>query len=346
MNTIVTTLVCAVLALGGGDRAGGERGGERTKSAAPRAQGPTQGGDETERTELRLRPVVSVRGVDVTIGELCEITPADASTLPLAQLRFAKAPVHGYARTVSRTDVVQALAAAGVALAGVSVAGADEAVVQALALEVPQQEMLDAATASLQAQLALEGGDVEFEAPAQVRRVLAPPGRHSQELRARVRDSRTHGSSAVVDVEVLVDGESFKKVPLTFRLQRFHTVLKTVAALRAGEPLGPDNLALVREPLDQLGLFLHRMDQIEGLIAARNLQANQRLTLGDTQPPAVVRKGDIVTVVLTKGRVKVTAKAMANHDAPLAGRITMTNVQSRSTLTGVVHGPGLVVVPQ
>jgi flagella basal body P-ring formation protein FlgA len=53
-----------------------------------------------------------------------------------------------------------------------------------------------------------------------------------------------------------------------------------------------------------------------------------------------------VTVVLTRGRVKVTARAIANHDAPLGGRITLTNAQSRSTLTGVVQGPGLVVVPQ
>ena len=34
---------------------------------------------------------------------------------------------------------------------------------------------------------------------------------------------------------------------------------------------------------------------------------------------------------------------MANHDAPLQGRITLTNLQSRSQLSGVVHGPGLVV---
>jgi flagella basal body P-ring formation protein FlgA len=82
------------------------------------------------------------------------------------------------------------------------------------------------------------------------------------------------------------------------------------------------------------------------MLAARNLQAGQRLTLGDIAPPAVIRKGDIVTVVLTKGRVKVTARAMANHDAPLGARLIMTNTTSRSTLTGIVQAPGLVVVPQ
>jgi hypothetical protein len=50
--------------------------------------------------------------------------------------------------------------------------------------------------------------------------------------------------------------------------------------------------------------------------------------------------------VLTKGRVKVTARAIANHDAPLGGRVLLTNPTTRATLTGVVQGPGLVVVPQ
>lgn len=297
-------------------------------------------------TSVRLKPAVSVRGLDVTIGELCEL-PADATGMTLAGIKFGPAPTQGFARTISRTEVVQSLAGAGVDITTVKVEGADEVVVQGVTVEVPGQELLDAATTALQAQLAVEGGDVEFEVSGRIRQIQAPPGRRSQELRARVRGTRTGPNSAVVDVDVMVDGESCKKVPVTFKLQRYQQLLKTTATLRAGTPLGPDVLSLVREPLDQAtGLFLDRMDQVEGLIAARNLQANQRLTLGDTAPPAVVHRGDIVTVVLTRGRVKVTAKAMANHDAPLTGRVTLTNLQSRGTLTGIVHGPGLVVVPQ
>jgi flagellar basal body P-ring formation protein FlgA len=305
------------------------------------------GGDEKNQplTSVRVKPTVAVRGLDVTIGEMCEL-PADATAVAIAAVKFGPAPVQGYTRTVSRTEIVQSLAAAGIDLATLKIEGADEVVVQAVTVEVPGQDMLEAATAALQALLAVEGGDVEFEAPSRLRAVQAPPGRRSQDLRARVRGTKTAPNSATVDVEVLVDGDSWKKIPVTFRLQRFHRVLKTTAALRAGTPLGMDNLVVAREPLDQVGLFLDRPELVDGLIAARNLQANQRLTLGDTAPPALVHKGDVVTVVLTRGRVKVTAKAMANHDAPLNGRVVLTNMQSRAQLTGFVHGPGLVVVPQ
>jgi flagella basal body P-ring formation protein FlgA len=297
-------------------------------------------------TSVKLKATVAVRGVDITIGELCEL-PADAAGVALAPIKFGAAPVNGYARTISRTEIVQSLAGAGIDITTVKVEGADEVVVQAVTVEVPGQELVDAATTALQAQLAVEGGDVEYEMQGRLRQIQAPPGRRSQELRARVRGTRTGPNSAVVDVEVLVDGEPCKRVPVTFKLQRYQQILKTTGTVRAGTALGADVLALTREPMDQAtGLYLDRMDQVDGMIAARNLQPNQRLTLGDVCPPAVVHRGDVVTVVLTRGRVKVTAKAMANHDAPLAGRITLTNLQSRGTLTGIVHGPGLVVVPQ
>ncbi|MFN3243337.1 MAG: flagellar basal body P-ring formation chaperone FlgA [Planctomycetota bacterium] len=303
------------------------------------------GDDPPAQPDLRIKPATTVRGLHVTIGDLCEITPTNAQTLAISQIRFGPAPVNGFSRAVSRTDVIQALAAAGVQLKTVKLSGGNEVVVQGLSVDVPQQDMLDSATAALQAQLAIEGGDVEFEAPIRVRRMKAPPGRVSQDLRARVRGTKTNLTSAIVDVEILVDGELFKKVPLRYKLQRFHQVLKTTGTIAKDQPLGPDNIVIAREPMAQSsGLFLARMDQIAGMTARKNLRPNQRLTLGDIAPPAVIRKGDIVTVVLTRGRVKVTAKAMANEDAPLAGRIRLTNMNSRTQMTGVVHGPGLVVV--
>jgi flagella basal body P-ring formation protein FlgA len=186
---------------------------------------------------------------------------------------------------------------------------------------------------------------VEFEAPTRLRLVQAPPGRRSQELVARVRGNRTGTDTAVVDVDVMVDGASAKRVPVQFKLTRYQQVLKTNGAIRAGTPLGADNLTVVREPVAQVtGLWLNTIEQVQGLNAARNLQANARVTLGDAVPPAVIHRGDIVTVVLTQGRVKVTAKAIANHDAALGARATLTNLNSRSALTGTVAAPGLVIV--
>ena len=304
-------------------------------------------GDPTKRADLRIKPATTVRGMHVTIGDLCEITPTNAQTLAISQLRFGPAPTNGFSRAVTRSDLIQSLAGHGVQLQNVKVSGGAEVIVQGVSVDVPQQDMLDAATAALQALIAVEGGDVELTQPVRVRHLKAPPGRVSQDLRARVRGNRTAITSAVVDVEVLVDGEVFKTIPLRDRLQRFQQVLKTTGAVAKDQPVGPGNVVVSREPMNQAtGMFLGRIDQVNGMCAKRDLRPNQLLTLGDVAPPAVVRRGDIVTVVLTRGRVKVTAKAIANEDAPIAGRLRMTNMNSRTQLTGVVYGPGLVVVNQ
>lgn len=303
--------------------------------------------DPPTKPDLRVKPAATVRGLHVTVGDLCEITPTNAQTLSISQLRFGPAPMNGFSRAVTRADLIQSLVANGVQLETVSVSGSDEVLVQGVAIDVPQQDMLDAATTSLQALLTVEGGDVEIEEPRRVRYVKAPPGRVSQDLRARVRGSKSNLTSAVVDVEIIVDGEVFKTVPLRYKLQRFQQVLKTTGTVAKDQPLGPENIVLSREPMAQsTGVFLGAMDQVAGMCARRNLRANQRLTLGDVAPPALIHRGDIVTVVLTRGRVKVTAKAIADEDAPLAGRIRLTNMSSRTQLTGTVYGPGLVLINQ
>lgn len=303
--------------------------------------------DPPTKPDLRVKPATTVRGLHVTVGDLCEITPTNAQTLSISQLRFGPAPMNGFSRAVTRADLIQSLVANGVQFQTITVSGSDEVLVQGVAIDVPQQDMLDAATTSLQALLTVEGGDVEIEEPRRVRYVKAPPGRVSQDLRARVRGNKSNLTSAVVDVEIIVDGEVFKTVPLRYKLQRFQQVLKTTGTVAKDQPLGPENTTLSREPMAQAtGMFLGDMGQVAGMCARRNLRTNQRLTLGDIAPPALIHRGDIVTVVLTRGRVKVTAKAIADEDAPLAGRIRLTNMSSRTQLTGTVYGPGLVLINQ
>jgi len=326
MNTMLVTFA-AFVAFGGG-------GGDEKKAAPP-------------AIELRLKPAVAVRGLEVTIADLCEVSAPGQDALAIGRIVFGPAPVNGYARTLLRSEIVQSLAAAGRDVSTIKLEGAAEVVVQCITVEIDGEEIAQAATNALQAVLAVEGGDVEFDAPTRTRQIQAPPGRKSQELSARVRNGKTNPDSAVVDVDILVDGTSYKKVAVPFKLRRYREVLKTLGAVRAGSPLGPDNLVVVREATTPgAGLWLDSMAQIDGLIASRNLQPQQRLTLGDAAPPSLIHKGDVVTVVLTRGRVKITAKAVANHDAPLAGRLTLTNTSSRGTMTGIVTAPGLVEVQQ
>lgn len=324
MNLFLSLTCCVVALTGGADR--------------PQAADP-------EKFELRMKPTATVRGAELRIGDFCEVLPIGRAALELAQLEFGRAPTQGFARTIGRNEVLQALAGAGYDAGSIKFEGSPEAIVQAVVVEVPMAEMLDAARTALQAVLDAEGGDVEFEEPTGLRRVQAPPGRQSQEISARVRGSATSVGSAIVDVEILVDGESFRKVPITFKLTRFQPVLRTVGPIRAGTPLGSHNLEQAREAIAQgANLYFQDFLAVDGMVASRDLQSGRRLMLADTAPPAAIKKGETVTVVADSGRVKVSSRAVANHDAPIGARITLTNPVSNRQIVGIVTSPGLVVV--
>src|SRR5262245_57458445 len=168
---IVTAIVGAFALL----QAAATRGDDRAAHAAPPA------------FEVELRGNVLARGLDVTLADLADITPATTDSLAIGALKFGPAPVPGFPRTVTRTELLQTLVANGHAAADFRFKGATETVVQTIVLEVSPQAQLDAATTVLEAVLAQEGGDVEFEPPSRVRSLQVQPGRRSQELRARVR---------------------------------------------------------------------------------------------------------------------------------------------------------------
>lgn len=301
-------------------------------------------GDDPDKIELRIRPTAMVRGMDVRVGDFCDVLPVGRDALTIAELSLGPAPVLGYARTFSRTELLQALAKGGFTPASVKFEGASEAVVQTIGVDVAHTELLDAASTALRAVLDLEGGDTEFETPTNVRRVQAPPGRKSQELLARVRSGKTSLSSAVVDVDIQVDGESFRRVPVTFKLTRFQQVLRTIGPIREGTQLGPHNLELAREAVPQAAsLQLGTFQAVDGMVAARDLQGGRRLLLSDSAPPAAVHRGETVTVVVNSGRIKVSARAIANHDAPIGGHVTLTNPDSKRQISGIVMSHGLVV---
>ncbi len=308
------------------------------------------GGDDDKKAppafDLELKSNVLARGLDVTLGEIADVTPAGTDSLAIGALRFGPAPIPGFPRAVTRGELMQTLAAAGHAVANFRFKGATETLVQTIAVEVSPNALTDAATTVLDAVLAQEGGDVEYEVAGRVRSLQVQPGRRSQELRARVRGGATSPSSAVVDIDVLVDGEVGKTVPMQFKLTRFQQVLKVATTIRAGTPFGGGNVTLTRERLSQVtGLYFNAFDQVAGKIARRNLQPNQLLSLADVTEPALIHKGEIVTVIVTRGRVKVTVRAIASEDAARGEAITVLNIQSRAAITGIATAPGTVVVP-
>ena len=76
----------------------------------------------------------------------------------------------------------------------------------------------------------------------------------------------------------------------------------------------------------------------------RPVRANEPVKLADLQAPVVVAKGATVTMIVEAPGLQLTAVGRALGNAGVGDVVQVMNAQTRTTVEGVVEGPGRVRV--
>jgi flagella basal body P-ring formation protein FlgA len=307
------------------------------------------GGDDDKKgkaLQITCKPDALVRGCEILLYDVADVSGQDPALVHRLQgISLGRRPAFGNNRVVSAHEVVQRLLREGLRIEELKVAGAKETVVQALVTMLPPQEVLDASTPVLAAAVREAGADIEFAPATQLKAQQVPPGRRSLDLRPKLRGGQLQATSALVDVDVVVDGEVWSTVSVQYRLRRYAQVLVVTEAVRKGAPLGEHNVDVRRvESHIQTSPYLSAQAQVAGKVANRELRAGERLTLAAIGNPAVVYRGDVVSLVAVRGRVKVSSRAVAQQDGAAGNRITVTDLTTGRPVQAVVEGAGVVSI--
>lgn len=86
------------------------------------------------------------------------------------------------------------------------------------------------------------------------------------------------------------------------------------------------------------------IDAVVGMAAKRALRPGDAIIAADLEPPRLVGRGDLVTIVYERPGLSLSARGRALGDGTLGDIVTVLNEQSRRTVEGVVDGPGRVRV--
>lgn len=81
-------------------------------------------------------------------------------------------------------------------------------------------------------------------------------------------------------------------------------------------------------------------DAVVGMEARRALKAGVPLQSADVKAPAVIRKGDPVTLVYATQGVRLTVDGVAQADAARGDSLRVLNTYSKRTIDAVASGPG------
>ena len=168
------------------------------------------------------------------------------------------------------------------------------------------------------------------------------------DLAMSVRIDETPASSLFMTaaVTISVDGRDYQTLPLTFRVGRYQPVVVATHALEPGRVLVASDVRLERRPsTDAPPDALEELGPLGQLEATRSVRAGEILTPRAVQRRLLVRRGEMVTLVLEGRGFRITAQGQVKQDARLGDTVRVLNVTSQHEVLGQVEGSGMVRVP-
>lgn len=123
-------------------------------------------------------------------------------------------------------------------------------------------------------------------------------------------------------------------------IARAETVV-AAGTIRSQQIIGPDDVTLSEGTV--VGALTDLSSAI-GREARINIYPGRPVRPGDLQEPALVERNEIVTLQFLRGGLMIMTEGRSLDRAVLGERLLVQNLSSRTTVTGVVAGPGLVTV--
>ncbi|MCB2184841.1 MAG: flagellar basal body P-ring formation chaperone FlgA [Deltaproteobacteria bacterium] len=173
--------------------------------------------------------------------------------------------------------------------------------------------------------------------------LVLPQGRLTTQVRL-LPGRRTGRVPATVEVYVAGRKEALVKVSGTVDL--FQEVVVAAEPLERGHRICKGDLEVRR-----INLALHRLDtaitdpaQAVDLTTRRVVSAGEPLDLRELDKAPVIQRGDVVTMILRRPGLSITAKGKAQDRGFKGGRIALTNLSSKREVWGTVLDSGTVLV--
>jgi flagellar basal body P-ring formation protein FlgA len=148
------------------------------------------------------------------------------------------------------------------------------------------------------------------------------------------------------DVTFQIDNETGAPTRLRFTGTAVETVEAAVLAraVERSEVLKSSDVIVERRPKAEVGNDFASRDHAVGMQARRQLRAGQALRAADLAKPDLVQRDQAVTLVYESAGLYLTIRGKALEAGTEGDVVSVLNLQSKRTVSGVVIGRGQVSV--
>ena len=153
----------------------------------------------------------------------------------------------------------------------------------------------------------------------------------------KVISSRKIKGNVILQILVYVNQACFKKITTTVHIVTFEKVVVAQKNFARHEKIEPDDLRIEhRETTELDGAVFHSIEQLTGFRITRTIQDGSILTDNKVEPIPLIKRGEIVTLVLKWDNLYVTALGKALKDGYKNEIISVKNLDSKKYLKGEV----------
>jgi len=116
-------------------------------------------------------------------------------------------------------------------------------------------------------------------------------------------------------------------------------VIVTATNIIRGQVITRNLISKTLQPKKQIrAQTLSTFEEAIGLEATRTIRAGTPLSVSDVTAADLVRKGEKVTLVLTRGVLTITVDTIAMEDGKIGEQVELTNTESGKVIRGIVSG--------
>lgn len=305
--------------------------------AAALAATAQDAGAEAVAGRIKVLPHATVAGETVRLADLAAL---EGTGVDFADVEIGPAPAAGATRRLSGQSVLATLQEAGIGDAVRYTIPSTVSVTRA-------HQVLDenALRAAIEGQLAdrLAPGDRVDEIDVQ-RQVRIPLGTYEVEVDPPSSHA-TGGGFRRTDVRVLQDGVVTANVPVRVKVASFGDVVVARQPIARGTILGEDDLRVEERRLDELPTTVLTDPALAvGREARVALAAGKPLTMQGLANAVLVKRGDLVRVLVEKGGMRLSISGEAMDTGGAGERVRVVNASSKRELVGRVVDHGTVSV--
>ena len=288
---------------------------------------------------VELLPQVEVLGTRVVLSDIARVDGLDARATERAKrIEVARFRSTGDRLIFERGTVRRVLEQAGFGGKGLEIRGAARCSVRPRSVQLDSQRVIGMARRHIENALVGQQGVLGIEYAGEALDLRIPAARFRSKLDI-AGDPKNPRYAGLVNLRLLVriDGETMTSRAVPMYVRRRLSIVVAKRRVSKGRPIGFDDVVLEEREVTRLGPdVLTSVEELVGMLAAQPIARGQAVLRRSVKALPVIRRGAIVTAILSSGGIRLEALCRARQAGAPGERIVLENVESRRSVYGVV----------